>query len=168
MATKGEIDMKRLMIWSSVALLLVVTGIAIARADGPRWRGWCHHGPFGYIAHQLDLNDMQKSQIKSIWQAERPTLSSLVREFSAEGKEMDAANAQGNLDESKVREIATRQGATVAKLLVEKEQLKSKIYTTVLTPEQRPKADELQKRWSSRLDRIADKMEHGDNNKPGH
>jgi Spy/CpxP family protein refolding chaperone len=160
--------MKRLMIWSSVALLLVVTGIAIARADGARWHGRCQHGPFGYIAHQLNLNDMQKSQIKSIWQAERPTFSSLIREFAAEGKEMDTANVQGNLDESKVQEIATRQGVTLAKLLVEKERMKSKIYTTVLTPEQRPKADELQKRWSSRLDRIAAKIERGNNNEPGH
>jgi len=160
--------MKRLIIWSSAALVLVVIGIAIARADAPRWRGWCHRGPFGYIAHQLNLNDMQKSQIKSIWQAERPTLSSLVQEFAAENKEMDTANAQGNLDESKVQEIAARQGVTLTKLLIEKERMKSKIYTTVLTPEQRPKADELQKRWSSRLDQIANKIEHGNNNEPGH
>jgi len=111
---------------------------------------------------------MQKSQIKSIWQAERPTLSSLVQEFAAENKEMDTANAQGNLDESKVQEIAARQGVTLTKLLIEKERMKSKIYTTVLTPEQRPKADELQKRWSSRLDQIANKIEHGNNNEPGH
>jgi aspartate ammonia-lyase len=71
---------------------------------------------------------------------------------------MDTASAQGNLNESKVQEIAARQGATVAKLLVEKEHLKSKIYTTVLNPEQRTKADELQKRWRSRLDRLADRM----------
>jgi hypothetical protein len=60
------------------------------------------------------------------------------------------------LDESKVQEIAARQGTTITKLLVEKEQLKSKIYTTVLSPEQRTKADALQEQWHSRLDRIAD------------
>jgi Spy/CpxP family protein refolding chaperone len=155
--------MKRFMIWSSVALLLAAAAITISRADARRWhgrcdRGWRHHGPLGYIAHELKLSETQKSQVKSIWQADKPTISSLVREFVAEGKEMDAASAQGNLDESKVQEIATRQGATVAKLLVEKEQLKSKIYTTVLTPEQRAKADEIQKRWHSRLDRLAGRM----------
>jgi Spy/CpxP family protein refolding chaperone len=79
-----------------------------------------------------------------------------VYEFSVENKEMDAATSQGNLDESKVQEIADRQGETVSKLLVERERLKSKIYANVLTPEQRTKADKLQARWHSRLDRIAD------------
>ena len=160
--------MKRFLIWSSATLLLVIAGIVIARADGMRRHGWCHHGPLGYIAHQLNLNDTQESQIKSILQTERPAFSSLIHEFTAESNEMDAANAQGNLDESKVQEIAARQGATVAKFLVEKERLKSKIYTTVLTPEQRPRADELQKRWQSRLDQIATRMEHADSHEPTH
>ena len=156
--------MKRFIIWSSVALVLVAIGITIARADAKHRHGWCHRGPLGYIARQLDLNNTQKSQIKTIWQAERPTFLFQVREFAAETKEMDTATAQGNMDESKVQEIATRQGATLAKLLVEKEQFKSKIYIAILTPEQRLKADELQKRWHSRLDRIIDKMEYGNNN----
>jgi len=140
-------------------LFLIVAGIVVARADGPRWHRWHHSNPLGYIAHELDLNDAQKSQIKSMWQTEKPTVSSLVRELAAEGKEMDAANAQGNLDEAKSQEIASRQGATVAKLMVEKERFKAKVYTNVLTPEQRTKADELQKRWQSRLDRIATRFE---------
>jgi Spy/CpxP family protein refolding chaperone len=89
-----------------------------------------------------------------MWQTEKPSVFGLVHELAAEGKEMDQATAKGNLDEGKVQEIATRQGATVAKLLVEKEHFKSKIYATVLTPEQRTKADELQSRWHERLDHI--------------
>jgi Spy/CpxP family protein refolding chaperone len=158
--------MKRFMIWSSVALLLVVVSIVVARADGPRWhgwgsRGWGHHGPLGYVAHELNLSDAQRSQIKSMWLTERPTVASLVQELASEGKEMDSATAQGNLDESKVQPIAARQGETIAKLLVEKERLKSRIYTTVLTPEQRTKADELQKTWHSRLDHLAARIGTG-------
>ena len=78
----------------------------------------------------------------------------LLHEFAAESKEMDAATAKGNLDESKVQEIAARQGTTVARFLVEKEHFKSKIYATVLSPEQRTKADELQSRWHERLGRL--------------
>jgi Spy/CpxP family protein refolding chaperone len=105
----------------------------------------------GFVAHALDLNDAQQKQIHSIWQTEKPAVSGLVQELAAESKEMDAATAKGNLDEGKVQEIAARQGATIAKLLVEKEHFKSKIYTTVLTPEQRTKADELQSRWHERM-----------------
>ncbi len=159
--------MKRVMIWSSVALLLVAIGIIVARADGSGqhgWdgRGWSHHGPLGYVAHELNLSDAQKSQIKSMWEAERPTVASLVQEFASEGKEMDTVTAQGSLDEGKVQAIAARQGETIAKLLVEKERLKSKIYTSVLNPEQRTKADELQKRWHSRLEHVAARIGSGD------
>ena len=159
--------MKRFMIWSTVALLLVAIGVIVARANGSGrhgWggRGWSHHGPLGYVAHELNLSDAQKSQIKSMWEAERPTVASLVQELASEGKEMDSVTAQGNVDESKVQAIAASQGATIAKLLVEKERFKSKIYTTVLDPEQRTKADEIQKRWHSRLEHVAARIASGD------
>jgi len=155
--------MKRIIILSIVTLLLVGLGIVVARADGSQqygWggRGWGHHGPLGYVAHELNLSDTQRSQIKSMWQAERPAVASLVQELASEGKEMDSATAQGNLDESKVQAIASRQGETIAKLLIEKERFKAKIYSGVLNPEQRIKADELQKVWHSRMDRVADRI----------
>ena len=155
--------MKRFLIYSSLTLLLIVVGLVVARADAPRWHRWHHPNPLGYVSHELNLTDAQKSQVKSMWQAERPNLSSLIREFSDEAKEMDAATTQGNIDETKVQEIAARQGATVAKMLVEKERFKTKVYTTVLTPEQRTNADELQQRWESRLDRIVSRFEQGNN-----
>jgi Spy/CpxP family protein refolding chaperone len=149
--------MKRIAIWSCVALLVVAGGVAFARADARGWHGgfghrWGHHfGPMGYVAHALDLNDAQQKQIRSMWQTEKPAVSGLVQELAAESKEMDAVTAKGNLDEGKVQEIAARQGATIAKLLVEKEHFKSKIYATVLNSEQRTKADELQARWHERM-----------------
>jgi Spy/CpxP family protein refolding chaperone len=158
-AEKETWVMKRIVIWSCAAVLVVVAGLAIARADVRGWhgcfgRGGAHFGPMGYVAHELKLNDAQREQIRSMWRTEKPAVFGLVHELAAEGKEMDQATAQGNLDEGKVQEIATRQGATVAKLLVEKEHFKSKIYATVLTPEQRTKADELQSRWHERLDHM--------------
>jgi Spy/CpxP family protein refolding chaperone len=89
-----------------------------------------------------------------MWQMERPAMLSLLHEFAAESKEMDEATAKGNLDEGKVQEIATRQGTTVARFLVEKEHFRAKIYAAVLTPEQRTKADELQSRWHERLGKL--------------
>ena len=56
---------------------------------------------------------------------------------------MASVTAQGSFDEGKVQAIADRQGTTLAKFLVEKEKMKSKIYATVLTPEQRAKAEKL-------------------------
>jgi Spy/CpxP family protein refolding chaperone len=159
--------MKRFMIWSSSVLLLAAVSILVVRADSPGghgWvgRGWGDHGPLGYVSHELNLSDAQKSQIKAMWQAERPTIASLVQELATESKEMDTTTAQGGPDESKVQAIAARQGETIAKLLVEKERLKSRVYANVLNPEQRTRADELQKTWHSRLDRIAARIGSGD------
>jgi len=158
--------MKRYMIWLSVALLLVTSGIIFARADGLRrhgWggRGWSRHEPLGYVAHKLNLSHAQKFQMKSMWDAERPTVASLVQELASEGKEMDAVTAHGNLDDRKIEAIADRQGATIAKLLVEKERFKSKVYATVLNPEQRTKADQLQRTWDSWLDHLAARIGNG-------
>jgi Spy/CpxP family protein refolding chaperone len=113
----------------------------------------------GYVAHELDLSNAQRQQIRSLWEAERPAVSGLIHEFSAESKEMDQATANGNFNESTVQEIASRQGTTLSKLLVEKEHFTTKIYTSVLSPEQRTKADKLQSRWHERLVHFGGGME---------
>jgi Spy/CpxP family protein refolding chaperone len=151
--------MKRTLIIVASITVLVVAGITIARADAPGWRRWHHGPPFGMIAHQLNLNSTQQEQIQQLWHAERPTVAGLVREFSAESKEMSAATAQGATDDAKVEEIARRQGETVAKLLVEKQRMKEKVYATVLTPQQRTKADAMLDKFQSHLDKLADRLE---------
>lgn len=156
--------MRKIAIWSCVAIVLVVAGVAFARANvrGPYGcfgHRWGRFGPAAYVAHELSLTNAQKQQINSMWQAERPAVSGLLHELAAESKEMDQATAKGNLDESKVQEIATRQGATLAKLLVEKEQFQTKVYTAILNPEQRTKADALLARWHDHLDHISKRME---------
>jgi Spy/CpxP family protein refolding chaperone len=155
--------MKKAMIWSMVGLVIVVAiAVACAVGVGHRgWRGhrWGHFGPAGYLSRELNLSNAQKEQIKTMWQVERPTVARLLREVAAEVGEMDLATAQGNPDDAKVQEIAERQGRSIARLVIEKERLKSKIYTSVLNPAQRQKADELQRRWHERLDRIADRLE---------
>lgn len=156
--------MKRIAIWSCAAVLLAVAGVAIAGANGRGWNGCFGHreirfGAVGYVVHLLNLNREQRQQIRSMWQTERPAVSRLLQEFAAESKQMDQATAKGNLDEDNVQEIAAQQGATVAKLLVEKERFKAKIYASVLSPEQRAKADTLQSRWQERLSHLAMGME---------
>jgi Spy/CpxP family protein refolding chaperone len=143
---------------------LIVVGITAASTQTRTWRGghgpfWFHHGPMGFVAHELDLSDMQKSQIKTIWEGERTNIAVLVREFASEQKEMAAISLQdGAADEGRMHDISVREGATLAKLFDEKEKLTGKIYSQVLNPAQRKKADELRKGWSSRLEHVADRI----------
>jgi Spy/CpxP family protein refolding chaperone len=155
---------RRIVLWSCLGVLLVLAGAAIAGANVRRWHGgfghrWGRFGAIGYISHELNLSDAQREQIRSLWQAERPAVSGLVQEFAAENREMDQATANGNFDQSRVQEIAARQGTTLSKLLVEKAHFTTKVYTSVLSPEQRTKADKLQSRWHERLDHIGGEME---------
>lgn len=152
---------KKLAIWSLVVVAVVTAGIAIARADAPFSHGWHHHGPWGFIAHELDLTDAQKAQAKSIWQGERGTVAGLVRELAAESKEMDTVTAQGNFNEEKVQEISGRQAATIAKLLMEKQKIQTQLYANVLTPEQRAKADKFHARFQDHLEKMADHIQNG-------
>ena len=156
--------MIRRIVWTTLGAALIVVSITVAWTQTRAWGGghgpfWFHHGPIGFLAHELDLSETQKSQIKTIWEGERPNISELVREFASEQKEMDALTFQdGAADEGRIHDISVRQGATLAKLFAEKEKLTAKIYLQVLNPAQRTKADELRKRWSSRLERFADRI----------
>lgn len=154
---------KRVALWSGITALVVIAGIAIAGAQAHRgwsrhgWARWGWRGPvaLGYVSHQLNLTQAQRKEVRSMWESEKPTVSSLVAQFASEDKEMDQATAGSTLDEGKVQEIAAREGVTVSKLLVERARLESKIYSTVLTPEQRTRADKLKERWHDRVAHIA-------------
>lgn len=152
----------RRILWTTLGVALIAAGITAAWTETQQWRGghaWFHHGPMGYVSHELDLSDTQKSQIRTIWEGERPNVAELIRELASEQKEMDALTLQGNEpDQGRVQDIAARQGATLARLLVEKEKLTGKIYSQVLSPAQRTKADKLREHLSSRLDHIADRI----------
>lgn len=152
--------MKRIKIVSIVAVVLVLLAFAVVGAEAGRRHGWCGHGwhhpgPAAFLARDLKLSDAQKTQIRALWQAESPAISADIHEFLNENREMDAIAAQGNPDPGKVREIADREAATIAQLLVEKEQLQFRIESTVLNPEQRARPDALEKKWESRLDDAA-------------
>ena len=153
-----EGSMKRIVIWSSVAALLVacVVGIAVEGARGcHRWggRGWGLRGPLGYLSRELDLNREQRQQIGSMWQMERPAMLSLVHEFAAESKEMDEATAKGNVDEVSAGNCRAP-GHNGSSVSGREERFKARVYATVLNPEQRTKADALQSRWHERLGKL--------------
>jgi len=153
--------MKRIILITAAVVVLFLAAFVVVRAETRGGHGWCGHrwhhpGPASYLAHELKLSDAQRAQIGTLWQAERPLLSGHVHELLAENREMNAIAANGNADQNEVQKIADREANTIATMLVEKAGMESKIYSTVLNPEQRAKADALQKKWESRLDRFAD------------
>lgn len=155
--------MKRIIIISALVLALFLTAFVVVRAETrgrQRWCGhrWHHLGPAAYLAHELKLSDAQEAQIGTLWQAERPVLAADVRELAAENKKMNAITSEDTPDHAEVQKIADLEANTIAKMLAEKARLQAQIYSTVLRPDQRVKADDLQKKLESGLDRLADHL----------
>ena len=131
----------------AIAFALLVTAATVtavwahARASGPGGMMFGHH--MGWIARKLDLSDAQKTQIQSMIQAERPNFEPLVKQLAATHQQMLAATRGGNFDEAQVRALANQQAQTLAELMVIRERVISKVYNTVLTADQKTKADAL-------------------------
>jgi len=150
--------MSRIWIVLGVVLLLATATFTLARVAHANHFGRHWGGPLRVVARELDLTDTQKQQIKAIWQTERLAVAGLVRELADEQKDMDLADAAGKFDENSISPIANRQAVTLTKLMIEKEKVISTIYTRVLTPEQRTRADSWRAKWPSRLEEIANRI----------
>lgn len=156
--------MKRKALWTVVGLVAIALVVTVARADfrrGHGWfdNGWHHGGPLGHVARELKLSDAQVSQVRSIWTEERPAATALLKDLSSGVHQLTDATAGGKFDQGKVQAIATAEGNTFAKLLMEKERFKSRVYTTVLSEEQRQLADRLQQRWMDRMDHAVSRLD---------
>ena len=160
--------MKRYLYITGALLLVIAAGIGIARAEFPGRYAFCTRGgpgglPLAFLTRELDLTNAQQSQIKSIWAAERPAITPLVRQLLSECNEMSLANNNGTFDEAKARAVADAQAATISSLLVERQRMITKIYNEVLTPDQRTKADQLRERMHGRVEGFLDGLESSTN-----
>jgi len=140
-------------ILAMVGIAILVIGATVfalghgryGQGKGEHRRG---HGPspemVDHMAKQLGLNADQTTQIKSLFERARAAEESLNTKAEELHKQLEAATANGQFDETRVREIANQQAQIMADRTVEHLRLKSKAYS-ILTPEQRTKADEMHK-----------------------
>jgi len=143
----------------AIALALVLAAGAITAVCAARHgsRGNMMFGRhMGWIARKLDLSDAQKAQIQSMIQAERPNFAPLVKQLAANHEQMLVATRGGSFDEAQVRTLASQQAQTLAELMVVRERVIAKVYNTVLTPDQKTKADALRQHM---LDRMSEKFQ---------
>jgi Spy/CpxP family protein refolding chaperone len=150
--------MKHKVVWTAVGLVAIALVVTVARAEFRRGHGWFgnrrHYGtPLGHVARELKLTEAQISQVRLMWTEERPTVTALLKDLTSGVHQLADATASGKFDEGNVQTIATAEGNTVAKLVVEKERFKSRVYTTILNENQRQLADRLEQRWMDRMDR---------------
>ena len=140
--------------YAAIGLAIVLAiglGVTLARAGVMGHGHYGHRHMMRWLTRELNLTDAQQAQIKSMIEAEKPTIRPLVQQLADGQKQMLAATANGAYDDAKVRTVANNQAQVIAQLLVEKEKLISDVYQKVLTPEQRIKADALRQRMADRI-----------------
>jgi Spy/CpxP family protein refolding chaperone len=150
---------KRILVIGGIAALIIgATVFAVAQAglkfnhfqqrrEGPGEGR--RHGPgpemIEHMARALGLSEEQKTQIKALMENIGPAEEARHQKMEEIQKQLEAATANGQFDEAKVRDLANQQGQLHAEAIVEHERMKSKVFA-LLTAEQRVKAEEMHKR----------------------
>src|SRR4030095_14477406 len=97
-----------------------------------------------HISQVLSLTDAQKEQVKAAFEAQRPIEEQRHAKLDEIRKQIDAATANGQFDEAVVRPLASQQAQLQADEMIDHLRMHSKLYS-LLTPEQKVKADEMMK-----------------------
>ncbi len=114
---------------------------ASAAADGPLSHPFAQR-IFARVATELNLNEAQQAQIKTIVNDEFANARPLLARLDENRRQLQAATADGQFDETQVRAIAAQQAQIMTELIVARERAKAKVFN-VLTPDQRAKAREI-------------------------
>ena len=138
--------------WISTAIVAALgASLVFAQAAQHGERG--EHGFMGgRMAKALNLTDAQQAQIKSIMQAEKPKMQPLMEQLRGDEQQIRDATKATPFDEAKVTSLAANEAQVRAQMTVERARMQSQIYQ-LLTPEQRSKADAMQKQFGSRMHR---------------
>lgn len=97
-----------------------------------------------HITRELGLTEAQKDQVKSLFEAQHAAEEARETKLDDLRKQIGAATANGQFNETQVRTLANQQAQLMADSMVEHLRVHSKIYS-LLNAEQRAKADEMMK-----------------------
>ena len=150
---------------ATALLALILCGTAILShaqepAGPPQGRGFGGPGRahFGIMFKELNLTDAQKQQIKALVQTQRASMKPVGQQLAQNRLAMLQATANGTFDQAKVQALALQRAQLEAQMTVQHEALQHQIYTQVLTPDQRAKADQLRADQITRINEHLQKM----------
>ena len=135
----------RILTIGAAVLLIVAAAIAQGRHGfgGPG-------GDFRHMLKQLDLTADQHSQVKAIFEKEKPTLQPLMQQMRQNHQVMKALEASGPFDEAKTRALATQNAQTMIELQVAHARMKSEIMQ-ILTADQKAKLAQIEAQKDARM-----------------
>ena len=138
------------------AVLLIAAG---AIAQGRHGFGG-HGGDFHRMLRQLDLTADQHSQVKAIFEKQKPALQPLMQQMRQNHQAMKALESSGPFDEGKTRALATQNAQTMIELQVAHARMESEIMQ-ILTPDQKAKLAQIEANKEARMqEHMKNHMQH--------
>ena len=112
-----------------------------------------HAGRLSKTLESLGLSTEQKQQVKTVLKENGPTVRPLIEKFVAERRQLRTIIHTEPIDDTAIRAQTTRIASLEADMAINRAHIGQQI-RTILTPEQRQKAEELFKKADARMDRF--------------
>ncbi len=140
-----------------VAILVVAMGAIFVFAqtggtntDGMGKKGMHRGGKMhkrggGMMLRGLELTDEQKTQVKSIHEANKTAVAPLRDAMKANRQKLQEATANGGFDEATISAVAAEHGNLAAQMLVARNKVQSQVFA-ILTDAQKTKMAEMKQK----------------------
>ena len=127
-----------------MAVFTLFGGMALAEAGAGAPMHHRHGGFMGGMElplHQLNLTDDQKTQIKQIFQAERPAMKPLMQQEHAAQTQMIQLITSGTFEQAKVASVAAQESQVHMQMEIEHAKIASQIYQLLSSDQKAKVAD---------------------------
>lgn len=163
--------MKKWMVAVSVMALVLCGAAMVSYAQGPGpgpHKGFGGPGGpgMGFALHELNLTDAQKTQVKTIMQANHASMKPLMLQLEQNRLALLNATANGAYDAAKIQALANQQAVLQAQMTVNREAMQHQIYTQVLTADQQAKAEQLRAQEVQHITEHIQKVANGTDTPP--
>ena len=155
--------MKWVGILTILALTVCGSAMLYAQGPGPGGPGWGmhEHGPMGHMFRDLNLTDAQQQQVKSIMEANKANMHSLMLQMQQNRLAMLQATANGTYNQAAIQTLATQQAQLQAQMTIQHQALEHQVYTQLLTPEQQAQFNQQRTEEINRITQHMQKMQAG-------
>jgi Spy/CpxP family protein refolding chaperone len=148
----------RLLIAALAVLMGTVAGHSQTAEDAPPTPPMHGHrmamgmgmgGHMGFLAKQLNLTDDQKSQMKALWQKERPAMKPLFQQQRLIDQQL-RQYVEGSFDQDKVQALANQKAQIQAQMTIAETRIHNQMYQ-LLTPDQQSQLKQIEAKHEARM-----------------
>jgi len=154
--------------WIGTITILAVmfcggAAMSYAQGPGPEGPGWgMHgHGPMGHMLRDLNLTDAQEAQVKTLMEANKANMHSLMLQMTQNRLAILQATSNGAYNQAALQALVSQEAQLHAQMSMQHQALEHQIYTQVLTADQQAKFNQQRADEITRVTQHLQKMQSG-------